>query len=646
MAVITLSQNDDCRLDITSGITTYFIKCATISEKEAWMKALLQSRAVFSSVPAADVTASTPTYARQLSSPGESAEDKLRSMQSSHAALVATLERLTTATVGTSNARLVLAAQTQVSELMAAADSAIRLFRKQQTQFEKEQVDDQKRLRTMEMAVQKLAREHHTLERRISMNVGDGGSEFDAEEIFEEDGVGEEFFDALNGEEASRSARLTPRTTTASPVPDKDSRNRSRTNSGSAVVPHTSSVMPSRIGVQTRRTRLPRDTPPNYKVSIWGVIKDSIGKDLSKLAVPVYFNEPLSFLQRMTEDLEYCELLDKAAAAEDSTERMMYIGAFNVVPYAATLNRTMKPFNPLLGETYEYVCPEKGFKFLAEQVSHHPPVSAFIAESDNFVYYSGIHARSKFWGKSLEIHPEGTMHLLMPKHGEHYTWTKATTIVNNIIIGKMWIDHYGTSTITNHQTGEQCKMTLMKRGWFDGNAFEVQGQVFNRHGEVCWMLFGKWNEELRAMRVPANQPVPPFPSSKEPPPPQSFVVWRRTPLPANNVENYYFSSLAITLNELTPEMKLLLCPTDTRFRPDQRALEEGNVPLATVEKHRLEEKQRTVRKFREKNNISYEPRWFKEDIDPITNKESWIYCGNYWEQRESGEFTGCQDIYS
>ena len=33
-----------------------------------------------------------------------------------------------------------------------------------------------------------------------------------------------------------------------------------------------------------------------------------------------------------------------------------------------------KPFNPLLGETYELKGPT--FEFLAEQVSHHPPITA------------------------------------------------------------------------------------------------------------------------------------------------------------------------------------------------------------------------------------------------------------------------------
>jgi hypothetical protein len=44
------------------------------------------------------------------------------------------------------------------------------------------------------------------------------------------------------------------------------------------------------------RFELPWLKDPNSKVSIWAIIKDSIGKDISKLSVPVYFNDATSLL--------------------------------------------------------------------------------------------------------------------------------------------------------------------------------------------------------------------------------------------------------------------------------------------------------------------------------------------------------------
>lgn len=83
----------------------------------------------------------------------------------------------------------------------------------------------------------------------------------------------------------------------------------------------------------------------------------------------VNFSEPLSMLQRLTEDFEYSECLDKGAICEDSCEQLAYVAAFTISSYANTTSRTGKPFNPLLGETYE--CDRRGdygWRSITEQV--------------------------------------------------------------------------------------------------------------------------------------------------------------------------------------------------------------------------------------------------------------------------------------
>lgn len=61
-----------------------------------------------------------------------------------------------------------------------------------------------------------------------------------------------------------------------------------------------------------RRNNLPDPVEKETGVSLWSIIKDNIGKDLTKVCLPVYFNEPLSSLQKCCEDLEYSYLLDQA----------------------------------------------------------------------------------------------------------------------------------------------------------------------------------------------------------------------------------------------------------------------------------------------------------------------------------------------
>ena len=91
---------------------------------------------------------------------------------------------------------------------------------------------------------------------------------------------------------------------------------------------------------------------------------------ISYIVIQVNFNEPLSFLQRLNEDLFYHDVLTEAVKVKRSCEQICYVAAFASSSYASTVYRTGKPFNPLLGETYE--CDrrcEMGWRSLTEQVS-------------------------------------------------------------------------------------------------------------------------------------------------------------------------------------------------------------------------------------------------------------------------------------
>lgn len=70
------------------------------------------------------------------------------------------------------------------------------------------------------------------------------------------------------------------------------------------------------------RDRLPAMMVPRDEVGLWSILKHCMGKDLSKITIPVVFNEPLSFLQRMAEIFEYCNYLNIADQCDDVVERM------------------------------------------------------------------------------------------------------------------------------------------------------------------------------------------------------------------------------------------------------------------------------------------------------------------------------------
>ncbi|XP_017282078.1 oxysterol-binding protein-related protein 3 isoform X3 [Kryptolebias marmoratus] len=367
-----------------------------------------------------------------------------------------------------------------------------------------------------------------------------------------------------------------------------------------------------------RRSCLPSPGPNNNTVSLWNILRNNIGKDLSKVAMPVHLNEPVNTLQRLCEELEYSELLDRAADTHDPFERMMYIATFVVSGYASSYYRTGgKPFNPVLGETYECDRPDKGFRFVAEQVSHHPPISACHAESKNFVFWQDVRCKNKFWGKSMEIVPVGSTHVTLPRFGDHYEWNKVTSCIHNILSGQRWIEHYGEIAIKNSNSDTcQCKITFVKAKYWNSSVNEVEGTITDNKGKVVHALFGKWHEAVFCGD-----------------PPSATCIWRANAMPANYEQYYGFTKFAIELNELEPSLKLLLPPTDTRLRVDQRLLEEGNLEAAEEQKQRIEQLQRDRRRLLEENNASHQPKFFRK-----SKEETWVSNNTYWELRKEPGF--------
>ncbi|XP_059784155.1 oxysterol-binding protein-related protein 6 isoform X7 [Balaenoptera ricei] len=372
-----------------------------------------------------------------------------------------------------------------------------------------------------------------------------------------------------------------------------------------------------------RRARLPAPCPDTSNINLWNILRNNIGKDLSKVSMPVELNEPLNTLQHLCEEMEYSELLDKASETDSPYERMVLIAAFAVSGYCSTYFRAgSKPFNPVLGETYECIREDKGFRFFSEQVSHHPPISACHCESKNFVFWQDIRWKNKFWGKSMEILPVGTLNAMLPKYGDCYVWNKVTTCIHNILSGRRWIEHYGEVTIRNTKSSVCiCKLTFVKVNYWNSNVNEVQGVVMDQEGKVVHRLFGKWHEGLFCGVAPSAK-----------------CIWRPGSMPTNYELYYGFTRFAIELNELDPVLKDLLPPTDARFRPDQRFLEEGSLEAAAAEKQRVEELQRSRRRYMEENNLEHIPKFFKKVID-ANQREAWVSNDTYWELRKDPGFS-------
>ncbi|XP_031493436.1 oxysterol-binding protein-related protein 1C-like isoform X4 [Nymphaea colorata] len=380
-----------------------------------------------------------------------------------------------------------------------------------------------------------------------------------------------------------------------------------------------------------RRKKLPDPIEKEKGVSLWSMIKDNIGKDLTKVCLPVYFNEPLSSLQKCFEDLEYSYLIDRAyewGKRGNSLMRILNIAAFAVSGYASTEGRHCKPFNPLLGETYEADYPDKGIRFFSEKVSHHPMIVACHCEGRGWKFWGDSNLKSKFWGRSIQLDPVGVLTLEFDD-GMVLQWSKVTTSIYNLILGKLYCDHYGTMRIQGN-CEYSCKLKFKEQSIIDRNPHQVHGIVQDRSGKTVATLFGKWDESMHYVRGDCSG------KSKESLP-EAHLLWKRNK-PAEYPTRYNLTRFAITLNELTPGLKEKLPPTDSRLRPDQRCLENGEYELANAEKLRLEQRQRQARKMQERG---WKPRWFAKD----KASDTYRYIGGYWETRESGRWDSCPDIF-
>ncbi|KZT44580.1 hypothetical protein SISSUDRAFT_1056912 [Sistotremastrum suecicum HHB10207 ss-3] len=374
-------------------------------------------------------------------------------------------------------------------------------------------------------------------------------------------------------------------------------------------VSQATSVQPSPVAerpthVFTRRTALPARMLYD-EGSLFSMLKKNVGKDLSAISFPVTFNEPLSLLQRLAEDMEYNHLLDEAVANTNPIDRMCLVAAFAVSGYACTKLRSgRKSFTPMMGETFEDVRSN----FIAEKVSHNPLIMACHAHGEGWEYWATSSGRTKFWGKSLEIAPSGTTHLKIGK--DHYEWQRPSTFVRNLMMGTKYLEHCGQLIITNTTTNARSILEFKETGYWGSSPNVVTGAVLSPSGNVDAKLEGTWHEQLTQVLDDAH----------------FKLLWRAHPFQKDATEYYGFTSYAITLNEVTPDIADKIAPTDSRLRPDIRALEEGKIDWADTEKIRIEEAQRE----RRRNNGIPDARWFKQV------GEDYVYSGGYWEERESG----------
>lgn len=367
-----------------------------------------------------------------------------------------------------------------------------------------------------------------------------------------------------------------------------------------------------------------------YTTSILSFVRKNVGKDLSTIAMPVTYNEPTTVLQKFAEMLEYPEVATNALISDfqdESGEKLLRVAAF-ALSYLSTQRakerNKRKPFTPLLGETYELVREDLGFRLISEKVSHRPPVFAYHIDTEHWTLDYALSPGQKFWGKQSEVTTKGTVYLKDKSTGEVFTWTQPTTMIKNIIAGETYAEPTGSVTIKS-SNGYKAVAEFAKGGMWSGRSEGVIVKAFdNRKKELTYSVEGNWTESFTLKTKSTEK-----------------TIWQAGELLPQYQKKFGFTEFAGTLNKITEMEKGKLAPTDSRNRPDLQLYEKGDTDTAETLKNKLEQDQRDRRKQLETAGEEHIPKFFKLKGNGPVDEAEWEFIQgekSYWNRRKKGDW--------
>lgn len=181
------------------------------------------------------------------------------------------------------------------------------------------------------------------------------------------------------------------------------------------------------------------------------------GKLAVRISLPIRIFEPRTLLERVADGWNYAPtLLKKAAFSADPLERMKFVIAFVAGGFHFCTGQ-QKPFNPILGETYEATYAD-GARVFIEHVSHHPVKSAFTLTGPKGLYeLSGVYEfESATSRNSLVNHQIGTATIVF-QDGHSISYTVPQIKMTGILFGERVVELTGVGKFVDaahHLVGE------------------------------------------------------------------------------------------------------------------------------------------------------------------------------------------------
>ncbi|XP_056101277.1 oxysterol-binding protein-related protein 8 isoform X4 [Rhinichthys klamathensis goyatoka] len=240
------------------------------------------------------------------------------------------------------------------------------------------------------------------------------------------------------------------------------------------------------------------------KSLIWTLLKQvRPGMDLSKVVLPTFILEPRSFLDKLSDYYYHADFLSEAAVEENAYNRMKKVVKWYISGFYKKPKGLKKPYNPIIGETFRclWIHTKTNSKtfYIAEQVSHHPPVSAFYVSNrkDGFCLSGSILAKSKFYGNSLSAILDGEARLSFLNRGEDYVMNMPYAHCKGILYGTMTLELGGQVSITCEKTGYSAQLEFKLKPFLGSSdsVNQINGKI-KLGKEVLATLEGHWDSEV------------------------------------------------------------------------------------------------------------------------------------------------------
>jgi len=233
--------------------------------------------------------------------------------------------------------------------------------------------------------------------------------------------------------------------------------------------------------------------------------------------------------------------------------------------------------------------------YVSEQVSHHPPVSAFYGSNrkKGLAIQGSVHFRSKFMGNSTAaiLDGEATVYFLRIP-GEEYVITFPTAYARGILWGTLLMELGGMVYITCKQTNLKAEIEFKTKPYFGGGYNQIGGKIKETSGKkrVLYTLQGQWDKEIT---IKAHDEK------------KADVLWNPEHAPPK---------LPMNIRSLEDQDEW---ESRRLWSKVTVGLRKGDQEEATNEKCALEEAQRNAVKEREEEGIEYKAKLFEQDEDGV-----------------------------